>query len=114
MNRRALRNVWLVLKREYLIHVRTKSFILTTLLLPVFLIVIVAVPAMMAGGSPSRGQRLVIVCSDARLAGFVQEQLERSIGTSSQVEVEPETSEAARMRLARDLSRQRIDGYIWI
>ncbi len=56
-----MHNVWTLLQREYLERVRTRSFVIFTLLMPAFMAGIVLIPAKIAemnsGGERQRGHR---------------------------------------------------------
>ena len=51
-----MRNFFLIVRREYRERVRTKSFIITTLLTPIFMIAMMVLPTvmMMLGGDDSK------------------------------------------------------------
>ena len=42
-----MRNIYLIISREYLERVRKKSFIIVTLLMPLFMIAILVAPSLM-------------------------------------------------------------------
>ena len=71
-----MRNTWLILRREYLERVRTKSFIVSTLLLPTLMIALMVVPSKLATLKASGTKRLAVVCANADFARAVQSQLE--------------------------------------
>lgn len=110
---------WLFLKREYLTRVRTRSFIISTLVLPVLLGGIVALPTLMAGGTirrvhalMHRHERVVIACADPALAARVRARLTRDRRGEFAVGLSSDLSTAGRARLARALDARRIDAYL--
>ncbi len=60
-----MRNLRLIVQSEYLIRVRAKSFILSTLLAPLFISAILVGPALLAE-SQSPAERRVVVCLESR------------------------------------------------
>jgi ABC-2 type transport system permease protein len=109
------------LKREYLTRVRTRSFVISTLALPLVLGVMVGLPTMMTGAAVARiralthrRERVVLVCADASLASRVLDQLEKSPRGTYSVEVRADTSEAARARIRHSLRAGRIDACLWL
>lgn len=56
-----MNNTMLIIRREYMERVRRKSFIITTLLMPIFMIAIMAVPTLMAVMSGPESRTIAIV-----------------------------------------------------
>ena len=112
--RDALRNAWIIFKHEYIQRVRTRSFILTTLLLPAFMGLIVAIPAASTMRETTRPRHLVLACSDTDLATLIRNTVESNTKGVYHVAVDPEVNAAERARLLKQLSAGRIDGYIWM
>src|SRR5579864_8912835 len=69
-----MRNTWLIIKREYLQRVRTRSFLVLTLLLPAIMTVLMALPAKMASMG-EKAQRLVLVASTPEFGEEVRRQM---------------------------------------
>lgn len=125
-----LMNVWLVAKREYLERVKTKAFVLTTLLTPA-LIVLFGVGPSAIMMSNTKGQRhLVVVTSDAKLAEMVKQKLEQSptpaekqqtardradiSGLRFTVGFSTDLSETNRQALQSRIDAKEIDGFLWL
>ena len=53
--------LWIVLQREFVARVRSRSFVVSTLLTPLFLSLFVLVPALTGGASPDEEPRLAVV-----------------------------------------------------
>src|SRR5512146_908118 len=71
-----MRNVWLIIKREYLERVRTRAFILFTVLMPMFIGGVVVLPGklmMMKSGSV---RNIVVAAPTLQLAHEIKTQLE--------------------------------------
>ena len=61
MPRQWPRNLWLILRREYLERVRTKSFIIMTFLMPVMMFSFAFLPSLLIGRRPAGHRRLMVV-----------------------------------------------------
>jgi ABC-2 type transport system permease protein len=116
-----MRNTWLILRREYLERVRTKSFIVSTLLLPALMIALMVLPSKLATLKASGTKRLAVVCANADFARAVQSQLEaKTVGTelesspSYKVEIVSTPDEATRAALKGRIGAGALDGYVWL
>ncbi len=122
-----MHNVWILLKREYLERVRSRSFIVFTLLMPAFMAGSVLIPAKIAEMTSGGKVNLVIVANDAELATAVGHELssakqESELGTDAAnlpqrtytVEVDTDTGEAERDRLTQQLGEGKITGFVWL
>src|SRR6266508_1044108 len=69
-----MRNLWLIIAREYLVRVRTRAFLIFTILMPLLIGGVVVLASMIAMHEPST-RRIANVASDARLAGSVRDEL---------------------------------------
>ena len=112
----SLRNVWLLSKRDYLERVRTRSFVIFTLLIPVLMFVASVLPsrlAMMQSGPRS----LVAAVPDAEFGRLLQEQM-RMVNENTEgkyrLGVELQQTEAVRKALDRQVAAKEIDGYLWV
>jgi ABC-2 type transport system permease protein len=54
-----MRKIWVIIKREYLVRVRTKAFVIFTLISPVLMLALVVLPGLLA--ARAGGERTVIV-----------------------------------------------------
>jgi ABC-2 type transport system permease protein len=63
-----LREMWVIAKREFMERVRTKWFIVMTLLWPVLMVGMLVVPALI-GGQTTAGAKVVIIDQTGELAG---------------------------------------------
>ena len=55
------RNVWAVIRREYIQRVRTKSFVFGTIAVPLIMIMMIAIPVVIAERSEDGERRIVVV-----------------------------------------------------
>jgi len=69
-----MRNIWLIIKREYLERVRTTSFVVLTLLAPAIMTVVMILPAKLATMG-EKTQHIVVVTSTPQFGEMVREQL---------------------------------------
>lgn len=65
-------NLYLIIRREYLERVRRKSFIITTILMPLFMVVLMVMPAlvMILGGTESK--RIAVIDNTEAIAPMLQ------------------------------------------
>src|ERR1700733_4970431 len=111
-----MHNIWLIAKREYLERIRTKAFIVATILIPTLMGGGVFGIAYITAKSKS-SSHITIVSTQQPLATDLQNELEH--GQDSQMVVDvvqptPETRNVLDAKL-REKSREKgIDGYLWI
>jgi ABC-2 type transport system permease protein len=132
-----MRNIWLVIKREYLERVRQRSFIVLTLLLPAIMIGAFAIPAKLSSMKSSTMKRLVVVTSTPQFGEIVRQQLltaskpdddasgpnkdkdkqddfEDKPGRDYAIEVDANASEAEKTALRNRVNSGGIDGFLWL
>jgi ABC-2 type transport system permease protein len=117
-----MRNAWLILRREYLERVRTKSFIVSTLVLPALMIALMVLPSKLAMLKASGTKRLAVVCANPDFARAVQSQLEAGKGKAEdldsspryKVEIVSTPDEATRAALKGRIGAGTLDGYVWL
>jgi len=129
-----MHNIMLIARREYLERVRTKSFIVMTLLIPAFMLGVTVLPTLMMSKG-SRGTRhLMVVAPDMGTAEMIRQQLSkvpeeqkktgnqgqgmqmrnhRSLGDVT-VDVDTDTSEASRASLTEKVKQKQLDGVIFV
>jgi ABC-2 type transport system permease protein len=128
-----MRNTWLITKREYLERVRTRSFLVLTLLLPAIMTVAMLLPAKLASVG-DRAQHLVVVTSNPQFGETVRQQLlSATTDINDDDETNPETNaaqprpdeqyiidvdsnptDAERAILRGKVMSHAIDGYLWL
>jgi ABC-2 type transport system permease protein len=136
-----LMNTWLIIKREYLERVRTRSFLVLTLLLPAIIGGAFIIPAKLSSMKSGKTQRLVVVTSTPQFGEIVRQQLvtgtstgDEKVGTDTgkdiekdkdtldddkpsrnySIEVDSNSSEAERTDLRNRVKAGDIDGYLWL
>ncbi len=128
-----MRNLWLIIKREYLDRVRKRSFLVLTLLLPGIMTVVMLLPAkLMTMGD--KVQHLVVVTSTPQFGEMVRQRFlspntdtdddeDANSGTNTAkqkpdqkyvIDVDAKPTEAERAVLRDKINSQAIDGYLWL
>lgn len=124
-----MRNTWLIIKREYLQRVRTRSFLILTVLAPVIMTVLMAAPAKFATMN-QKAQHVVIVVSNQQFGESMRRQLlSDSVADDDDsgqndarqkpedqyvIDIDTNGSEAEKTALSNKLDTKEIDGFIWV
>jgi len=127
-----MRNIWIIMKREYVERVRTRAFLVLTLLLPGIMTVLMALPAKLATVG-QKAQHIVIVASTQQFGETVRQQLlagsvgdddDETAGAENNarqksedqyvIDVDANPTEAERAVLRDKVSTRAIDGYLWL
>lgn len=110
------RNIWLLSRRDYLERVRTRSFILFTLIIPVVMFGVSVLPSRLAMMQSGRTRNIVAVVPDAEFGRMLQEQVQvttEGTGATYQLRVELNRTQEERKSLDRQVVAKEIDGYLW-
>ena len=108
-----MHNVWLIAKREYLERVRTKAFMISTILIPLLMGGGIIVSVMLSTKSKSTSH-IAIVSRDLLLATDLQKELASGKDSKMTVDViSPPVAETRRV-LDGELAAKALDGYLWI
>src|SRR5215467_270559 len=125
-----MRNTWLIIKREYLQRVRTRSFLVLTLLLPAIMTVSMALPAKIATIG-QKAEHLVLVTSTREFGEQLRQQLlaqplsqeaDESDSESTQkktedlytIDVDSNPTDSERAALRQRINTRDIDDYLWL
>jgi len=121
-----MRNVWTLVKREYLARVRSRSFLIFTLLMPAVMAAMVLIPTTLARWDGGGMRKIVIVANNPELASVVghelgngrtqaDDELQKSSAPAVySIQVDTDTSEAERARLGQQVSEGKITGFLWL
>lgn len=112
-----LRNIVLIIRREYLQRVRTKAFIFSTLLIPAMMLGFSVLPSVFMNMSLKGEHRVAVASDDPQLTQMFQQQLTREskgTGTTYKITIDPEADGKARDRLNAETTNKKIDGYLWL
>ena len=108
-----MHNVWLIAKREYLERIRTKSFVVMTVLIPLLMGGGIIGSAVVGGRSQSNSH-IAIVSSDQQIATDLQAELEHGRHSKMLVDVISPPGHDTRQVLDGELADKQLDGYLWI
>ncbi len=111
--------VLIIIKREYLARVRTKGFILSTILTPLLLASTILIPMMFMDRSSEKNYRLVILdqTNDQQLYTRIEDLLKEDNKQDDDYEVvretlKPDQIEERKKILNEDLKAEKISGYV--
>lgn len=111
-----MRNVWLIVKREYVERVRTRAFLIFTLLTPALMFCFTVLPAKLIGMQSGGTQRIAVVASDETMGNAIRdgifEEVKKAVKTT-QVEVISDTSDTERAQLMAQVDAGKYDGFLW-
>src|SRR5271166_4361605 len=112
-----MHNTWLIIRREYLERIRSKAFIIMTLLMPVFMASTILVPVFLGDMKSGVTRRIVLVADNAQIAEAVRQQLLTSSTPTEQdkagakksvpryaIDIDTNTSAAERDKLRSQVS----------
>lgn len=108
-----MHNVWLIAKREYLERVRTKAFIISTILIPLLMgggIVI----SIVASAKSKSTSHIAIVSPDLQLATDLQHELSNGKDNRMTVDIISPPARDTRSTLDNELASKSLDGYLWV
>lgn len=110
-----MRNTWLVIRREYLERVRTKSFVVSTILLPAFVFAVTILPSKIVSMQNKGTVHIAVVASTAAVADAVEAQL-HAPGVERKYKIDKHINDDPDVRQALDtqVRNKKIDGYVWL
>jgi len=112
-----LRKMWIILRREYLERVRTKAFLITTLLVPVFMFALTVVPSMIALRSSGGDKHIAVVASDEAFGQMLARSIERTVkdvrNASYKIEVVAPGTPEQRKNLEARVVAGGLGGFLW-
>ena len=130
-----MHNTWLIIRREYLERIRSKAFIIMTLLMPVFMASTILIPALLSDMKSEGTRHIVLVANNPEIAEAVKQQLmtlqsetSQADGTKSEagrlrqkapapryaIDISTNATEAERNSLRQQISDGKIDGFLWL
>ena len=112
-----MHNIWLIARREYLERIRTKSFLVMTVLIPLLMGGGIIGSAILGRKSQSNAH-IAVVAPDSnglqQLALDLQQQLEHGRHSRMSVDVIAPPAPDTRNTLDNELKQKSLDGYLWI
>ena len=128
-----MHNTWLIIQREYIERIRTKAFIIMTMLMPVFMASTILVPVFLGDMKSGSTRHIVLVANDAAMAEAVKQELmprpvkseepppQKKAGAAANseqprydIDIDTTVTDAERDNLRRQISDGKIDGFIWL
>jgi ABC-2 type transport system permease protein len=111
-----MHEVWLIAQREYLERVRSRAFLMMTILFPLFIGLLIG-GSVFAGKLSSGAKQVAIASNNAALAQAVATEMQKGQPDSAQAK-EPEVvapaTDAQRAELNRRVENKALDGYLWL
>jgi ABC-2 type transport system permease protein len=108
-----MRNVWLIAKREYLERVRTRAFLISTLMIPLLMGGGI-IGSILAGSNAKSTSHITVVSPDQQLATDLKTELETGKDSRMTVDVISPGNSSTRATLDSMLAEKQLDGYLWI
>lgn len=108
-----MRSIWLIARREYLEQLRGKAFKITTLLIPVVFIGIMAA-AILPSKYWGTSKHIVVATDDPPLAAEVRDQLAADKDAKTTADILTPATPADRNTLHAEMDSKQIDGFVWI
>jgi len=128
-----MHNIFIIAKREYLERVRTRSFLIMTLFIPLLLFGVIVVPTMLANRRSTEVKHMVVVAGDRDTAEMIRSRIEQSQDeeksgekgsaklvqkrslppTNFTVEVSTDTGDAERAALTAKVKDKKLDAFLW-
>ena len=117
-----MRKIWLVVKREYLARVRTRSFIIGTVAFPLFMIGVVALPAILLRHQSAHTLKIAILDQTGEMAARIEQGLDQKLpGGEPAYQVvqtvqapSDEEEEKLRTELRDGVNQGKLDGFLVI
>jgi ABC-2 type transport system permease protein len=115
-----VRKLGLIVKREYLTRVKTKGFIVGTILVPVIGILFCLLIIFLVNHKPTQSMRLVIVDNSGALAQPITRGLDAKLEngkpefTIIETILHPASPDAVQQDLRSRINSEKIDAYLWI
>jgi ABC-2 type transport system permease protein len=108
--------LWPVLRREYLERVRSRAFLITTVVAPLLLGAVMALPAAMMRGQHGRPLRVAVLDASGSLREAVTDALaqQKMDGHARFLVEQAGTGDAEATRLKKDVLLGRLDGYLYL
>jgi ABC-2 type transport system permease protein len=108
-----MREVLLIARREYLERVRSRAFLMMTILFPLMIGLLIG-GSIFAGKLGSGVKDIAIASNDAALARAVAAEMQSEPAQGTPLEVVAPASDAQRAALNRRVEDKALDGYLWL
>jgi ABC-2 type transport system permease protein len=128
-----MHNIFIIAKREYLERVRSRSFVIMTLFIPLLMFGVTVVPTMLANRGTNETKHMVVVAGDRDTAEMIRSRIEqrqdqqksedkggvklnqkRSLPpTNFTVEISTNTADSERAALTAKVKDKKLDAFLW-
>ncbi len=108
-----MHNVWLIARREYLERIRTKSFLVMTIIIPLLMGGAIIGSSIIKNRTRSNSH-IAVVSTDLQVATDLQSELQDGKHSQMRVDVISPPDSATRRVLDAELENKQLDGYLWI
>jgi ABC-2 type transport system permease protein len=124
-----MHNTLIIAKREYLERVRSRSFLIMTLLIPALMFGVTVVPTLLMNKGSTETKHIAVVAADRDTAEMIRTRIEEKQDEKSPgakparksgmppahftVEVSTDTSDSARAALTEKVNNKQLDGFLW-
>lgn len=124
-----MHNVYLIARREYLERVRSRSFLIMTVLIPALMGGATIIPGLLAMKSAGGTKHIVVATPSRQTGELIRNQLTENEGTAGDktggrpsgsmtatrynVDVQTDVSDAERKSLTDKVGKKQLDGVIW-
>lgn len=112
-----LRNIALIVRREYLQRLRTRAFWVMTFLIPALMGGFTLLPGKLMTMKVGGVQKITVVSDDQQLAAdFVEQFTARHSDNGQQYSVETDSTvtDAEQQRLKKEVADKKLDGFVWL
>jgi len=115
-----MRKVGLIVKREYLTRVKSKGFIIGTIIVPVLGVAFCLLIIFLVNHKPTQSTRIVIVDNSGTLAQSVKSRLDAKLDngqpefTVVETIVRPAAPDTVQQNLRAQINAEKLDAYLWI
>jgi ABC-2 type transport system permease protein len=115
-----VRKLGLIIKREYLTRIKTKGFIIGTILVPLIGLAFCLLIIFLVNHKPTHSMRLVIVDNSGQLAQPIAQGLDAKLENGQpefnivETNVRPASPDVVQQDLRARINAEKIDAYLWI
>jgi len=110
-----LRNIGLIVRREYLQRLRTRAFWVMTFLIPAMMAGFTLLPSKLMTMKIGGVKRIVVASDDPQMAADFKEQFTRKDAAEEySAEITPSVTDAELQRLKAEVAIKKLDGVVWL
>jgi ABC-2 type transport system permease protein len=115
-----VRKIWLIVKREYLTRVKTKGFIIGTVIVPTIELGVALLFVFLIGHTSARTMRITVVDNSGALAQSIVRGLDGKFDngqpqfTVEQTLISPPSPDSVQNDLRGQINAEKLDAYLWI